>query len=77
MVRSASEAVTSVEAATDILLQACTTRGVDPGRVLRAMDFLEKQSRKGGKKDPEEQAREQQELAEKILGEWRLIFTTG
>ena len=34
-------------------------------------------SRRGGKKDAEEELREAAELKAKIGGEWRLIFTTG
>lgn len=42
LVREASESVQSVDVARDVLLQACVTRGVDPGKVERAMTFLEK-----------------------------------
>jgi hypothetical protein len=35
------------------------------------------ENRKGGKKGPEEQAKEQEELSKAIIGDWRLVFTTG
>jgi len=58
-------------------VEAAKPRAVDPTRVLRAIAFLEKASRKGGKKGPEEEERQSKELREKIGGEWRLVFTTG
>ena len=57
-------------------MEAAKTRAVDPTRVLRAIAFLEKASRKG-EKGPEEEERQSKELREKIGGEWRLVFTTG
>ena len=77
MIRSVTESVGSDKEARDVLVEAAATRAVDPSKVLRSIAFLEKSSRKGKRKDADEDANQAEELKKTIAGTWRLVFTTG
>lgn len=76
MITEVAESIQSPQEAVDVLIEAAKKRDVDPQRVMRAITFLEKQSRKKDNKDPDPEAAAKK-LRQAISGDWRLIFTTG
>jgi hypothetical protein len=76
LIRQMADSIETTEEARAVLVEAAKTRSVDPGKVQSAIDFLEKASRKG-KKAPEDEQKQADELRRLIAGRWRLVFTTG